>query len=495
MKTNYSTKPKSKRKKVLLFSAISLFLMFGFISCNNEGETLVTPVPADGDKATTITSFTPDSGGIATPMIIVGDNFGTDTAKIKVYFKSGNDSIPASIIHSNGSRIYLVVPKLTYLDNLEVIVKITADNQNVRVNKFTTRFKYKTQTTVTTVTGTMFPDVSVALSKGGTLSTASFSCPMFLCVDAEKNVIIVERLFDKVPPEMDVRPLRPRNESGANMNGDFLMLNEANNSVVFMKNAGLVINAPTVSPDGSAIYVPTDAGADYFQMLRSENYAPRQKRIKITSENSSITNSNWKFSFVTNPLNGMIYTVMYNKQLVMIDPSTNLITVLCQDIGTNTGSDSYLAFNPKESNMLYVSVTNRHSIYKIDLNVDPLFIQAVPYAGAACQNLTGADARGWADGLLADARFNYPRQITFDEQGVMYIADCVNHCIRTIDTKINMGEATVKTLVGFPGDKGNVDGGPDIAKFNYPMGIAKAFDGTIYIADTRNYSIRKLAVQ
>ncbi|MDD4428194.1 MAG: hypothetical protein PHG64_07380, partial [Paludibacter sp.] len=221
----------------------------------------------------------------------------------------------------------------------------------------------------------------------------------------------------------------------------------------------------------------------------------RQKRIKITSENSSITNKNWKFSFVTNPENGLIYTVMYNKQLVLIDPATNLITVLCQDIGTNTGSDSYLAFNPKESNILYVSVTNRHSIYRIDLNVDPLSIHAEPYAGAACQNLTGTDARGWADGLLADAKFNYPRQITFDEQGVMYIADCVNHCIRTIDTKINKSEATVKTLVGFPGDKGNVDGGPDIAKFNYPMGIAKAFDGTIYIADTRNYSIRKLAVQ
>ncbi|MDD4428816.1 MAG: IPT/TIG domain-containing protein, partial [Paludibacter sp.] len=318
MKTDYSTKCKSKRKKARLFFVmwVPLFFIFGLGSCNNEGDTPTTPVPADGNKATAITSFTPDSGGIATPMIIVGDNFGTDTAKIKVYFKSGNDSIQASIIHSNGSRIYLVVPKLTYLENLEVIVKVTADNQNVRVNKFTNHFKYKTQTTVTTVAGTMFPDVSVALSRGGTLSTASFSCPMFLCVDAEKNVIIVERLFDKVPPEMDVRPLRPRSESGTNMNGDFLMLNEANNSVVFMKNAGMVINAPTVSPDGFAIYVPTDAGADYFQMLRSENYAPRQKRIKITSENSSITNKNWKFSFVTNPENGLIYTVMYNKQLV-----------------------------------------------------------------------------------------------------------------------------------------------------------------------------------
>ena len=57
-----------------------------------------------------ITEFYPDSGGIATPMIIEGRNFGTDTTGMKVYFEDV-DGIrhPAGLVSSNGSRIYAFV--------------------------------------------------------------------------------------------------------------------------------------------------------------------------------------------------------------------------------------------------------------------------------------------------------------------------------------------------------------------------------------------------
>lgn len=515
----------SKRRKIYSI-LLALLLVVGISACkpNGDGNQAIEIKAADGSKPTLLSSYIPDSGGIATPMIIRGENFGTDTAKLKVLFvselrdasgKSLNefDTVPGSIITSNGTRIYLVVPQLTYKKDLQVIVSTIADNGEKREKVFKKRFNYKTETAVTTVAGQTFADANTAVTKGGTLSTASFSCPMFLAVDAEKNVIVVERSFAKAQPEMDVSNLQPKTEARENMAGTFLMLNEKDNRVDFMQKAESV-NAPTVSPDGKEIYIPADAGGSYYVMKSEENYTPRLSRIKPEGEYKTLLSNNWKFSFVTynnkkdpnDPNNGMIYTIMYNKQLVQINPRTNRITVISNDIGTKDGSDTYLIFSPKQSNVMYASVTNKHSIYKLTLEkkrnekgeIDPNATDTVrvePYAGQAINNKAGNDARGWADGGLKDAKFNYPRQLTFDKEGILYIADCVNHCIRTIDTRIPDNSATVRTLVGIPGDKGNVDGGPELAKLAYPMGLAVSFDGTIYIADTRNYSIRKLAIQ
>ena len=65
-----------------------------------------------------------------------------------------------------------------------------------------------------------------------------------------------------------------------------------------------------------------------------------------------------------------------------------------------------------------------------------------------------------------------------------------NHCIRSIDR-----EGAVSTVIGVPGRAGYVDGTPDDALFNEPWGVAVDEEGTIYIADTNNKCIRKLAIQ
>jgi len=97
---------------------------------------------------------------------------------------------------------------------------------------------------------------------------------------------------------------------------------------------------------------------------------------------------------------------------------------------------------------------------------------------------------GYEDGKRLNARFNFPSQICFDLDGIMYIADSSNHCIRSIDR-----EGAVSTVIGVPGRAGYVDGTPDDALFDEPWGVAVDEEGTIYIADTKNKCIRKLAIQ
>lgn len=100
------------------------------------------------------------------------------------------------------------------------------------------------------------------------------------------------------------------------------------------------------------------------------------------------------------------------------------------------------------------------------------------------------------DGLLRNAKFNNPHQICFTEDGKLYIADCGNNCIRVIDTRLSIDKATVSTPIGLPGMKGYKDGGPDIAMFNHPFGVAVSADGQIvYVADTGNKVIRKLSIE
>ncbi|HCM21599.1 MAG TPA: hypothetical protein DIC46_12665, partial [Porphyromonadaceae bacterium] len=57
-------------------------------------------------------------------------------------------------------------------------------------------------------------------------------------------------------------------------------------------------------------------------------------------------------------------------------------------------------------------------------------------------------------------------------------------------------KATVNTAIGLPGNPGFKDGGPEIAKFDMPGGVAVNSDGSIvYVADSNNKVIRKLSIE
>ncbi len=518
----------SRRKNVRFLTSVALALVFVlFTGCNLFDKGGDSPIPVELAKSgepTKITSFTPDSGGIATSMIIRGENFGTDTAHLEVLFISellddaGNgtgkfDTVPGSIVSSNGTRIYLMVPKLTYKKSLKILVRTKDDKDNIRQIVADKDFRYKTETTVTTVAGRFFEHTESAVTQGGTLSTCSFSGPMFICVDSNKNVLIVERAFAKKQfgyVDENLHPKKASNNKG--MGGCFLLLNEEDDRVDFMQESA-VINAPTINPTGSTIYIPTDAGVSYYVLNSNENYSPRLKSLRPDGEVGQVIKNNWKFSFVTRKSDGNIFTIMYKGQLLMINPRTSQVTMLCskynfgQGAENDGGTDLYLMFDPNNEKVLYAAGAGSSTIFKIKMVKKPTYdddgnqtgekdtVDIKPWAGGMAKGLTGNKARGWADAGLKESLFKYPRQITFDNNGVMYIADSGNHCIRTIDTRLADDVATVKTLIGIPGDPGNVDGGPEIAKFKFPMGIAVARDGTIYIADTRNHTIRKLAVQ
>nr|MBP7143420.1 immunoglobulin domain-containing protein [Opitutaceae bacterium] len=95
---------------------------------------------------------------------------------------------------------------------------------------------------------------------------------------------------------------------------------------------------------------------------------------------------------------------------------------------------------------------------------------------------------GSTNGVGTNARFNSPNGIAVDSLGTIYVADEGNHIIRKV-----LPNGTVSTLAGIAGFGGAADGSAVTARFRFPKGVAIANAGFIYVADTFNHAIRRVA--
>jgi sugar lactone lactonase YvrE len=102
--------------------------------------------------------------------------------------------------------------------------------------------------------------------------------------------------------------------------------------------------------------------------------------------------------------------------------------------------------------------------------------------------LAGNAGQGAANGNNSNARFNLPGGVAVDKNGNVYVADTANHTIRKISGGV------VSTLAGLAGVSGSVDGNGSAARFKEPQGVAVDTNGIVYVADTGNHTIRKIAV-
>lgn len=130
---------------------------------------------------------------------------------------------------------------------------------------------------------------------------------------------------------------------------------------------------------------------------------------------------------------------------------------------------------------LYVSDTGNHTIRKIS----PSRVVST-WAGQAGQP-------GTTDGVGPWAQFNQPAGLTVDSSGNVYVADTSNATIRYLSPLGNGGVATVTTLAGTVANQGFLDAPIATAQFNQPAGVAVDSHGNVYVADSGNYRIRKIA--
>jgi DNA-binding beta-propeller fold protein YncE len=103
---------------------------------------------------------------------------------------------------------------------------------------------------------------------------------------------------------------------------------------------------------------------------------------------------------------------------------------------------------------------------------------------------TGQKGHSGDGGPAAQATFDGPKEMALDGRGNIFIVDTENHAIRHIDTRTQ----TIRTVAGTgqPGPGG--DGGPaHAAQLDRPHGVAVGPDGALFIGDTGNHRIRRVA--
>ncbi len=157
--------------------------------------------------------------------------------------------------------------------------------------------------------------------------------------------------------------------------------------------------------------------------------------------------------------------------------------------GSADGTNSLARFNNPEGitvdgmGNVYVADTGNSTIRKL-VPIGTNYVVST-LAGAAGTN-------GSANGTNSLARFNNPQGITVDSEGNLYVADTLNDTIRMM-TPVG-SNWVVSTIAGSPGMIGSSDGSNNLARFYNPEGITVDSLGNVYVADTTNDIIRKLAL-
>jgi hypothetical protein len=435
---------------------ICLIAFISWYSCKDD-EVMNIP-PHDPGKAIELTRFFPDSGGIASKVLLEGVNFGNDTSLIRIYFNEKR----AAIINVQGDKVYVLAPRLPG-DTCVITVKV-GDKTAV----YSKKFRYITQMTVTTVAGAR--GANSGNFKEGPLAQAAFGSIRGMSIDAAGNIFVAVGGSPIGVCRVDVK-------------GNYVHWVTSN-----IGNSG-AWNSGFVDPVTQIAYHVADNWGLILEMNPTNLWVPRARTLipptdaEVASGKKQRFSGSWVHSLAYNPVDSCLYTRQYSSgEIVKINQRTyETECAHTTDKGDQPGSDSYLAFDPLDPNYLYISYPARHCIKRFNMTTKEFeFFASRPTS-------TGS----WRDGPVNDAEFNTPRGIAFDQDGILYVADRSNHCIRAINRS-----GIVSTVAGVPRQWGTADGDPTTAGFDNPYAIAVDVEGNIWIGeDSNNRMLRKLTME
>ncbi len=336
--------------------------------------------------------------------------------------------------------------------------------------------------TVTTFAGRS----GAAGSANGAGTAARFNLPSGAAVDREGNVFIADTLNNsirRVTPAGVVSTLAGQagSRGGADGSGSAAQFNEPFG--VALDSAGNVYVADTwnhtIRKVSRAGVVTTLAGV-----------AGSPGSADGTGEAARLNGPN---GLVVDSATNIYVADTFNHTIRMLKPVGTEweVTTLAGEAGSSgkdDGTNHDARFNEPNgmsldgAGNLYVVEWANHTIRRLTPDDGNWVVTTL--AGSA-GNL------GSADGKSNDARFNNPAGIALDSAGDFYIADAANHLVRRV--KRTGTDWAVTTLAGLGGNSGSTDGVRTSARFKGPSGVAVDGSGTLYVADHLNHTIRSVS--
>jgi hypothetical protein len=451
-----------KLNALILAIAMVCVCSFGFISCGDEDKSGTVHDPS---KPIVLTSFVPDSGRISEMVLLDGNNFGTDTSKIRVFFNTKE----ARVLGSTGTRILALVPRLP---GDTCILTVEVGDKKETYSGF---FRYKIEASVITFAGN---------GNSGLVTTSldkSQIKPVYIAADKDYNIFVSA-------------------ETDAGTRGHLVRLNEEENLITVLATVDNGMTPrfqPNAHPETGVIMMGgegTDNRDRFLFLDPKEGWAPKNHYIKnwITNDyplptmdgNTDNYSKSTHYHCLYCRNDGYLYTRYNDGHLVKIDSKTWDAEIVYR---MNSGVAYGMAFNPVRTYELWIAYEQgqggelSNSLCRLDIR-DP---------AGTFQKMSGATAGGHRDGKLEQAQFYQIRQMNFDSEGNLYIGDSGNHCIRKLDTNTLM----VETVVGIPQLAGFKDGKKEDAQFKNLHGIAVDPDDVIFASDYGNYRVRRIAIE
>ena len=304
---------------------------------------------------------------------------------------------------------------------------------------------------------------TVVNSQDGTGTAAQFDAPYGVAVDRAGNVYVADTLNNivrKISPSGEVTTLAgaPGQEGRVDGTSAIARFNEpfgvavddagnvyvadaSNNAIRKVTSAGVVTTLAGGGGAGSSDGTGSAARLD----------EPRGVAIDVT---------------------GTLYVADYDNHLIRKITAAGVVTTLAgqadvpgnaDGVGTAASFRGPNGIAVDSAGVVYVADTGNRSIRRIT-------------AGGVVTTLTPSQG------------LNAPRGVAVDGTGRVLVADYGTHTIRTV-----AADGSIATLAGTVGTPGTTDGSATAARFHFPAGLAVSSDGTVYVADTDNDTIRAIA--
>jgi len=346
-----------------------------------------------------------------------------------------------------------------------------ADKANHTIRKITTAGA------VTTIAGA----AGVAGSVNDTTGTnARFNWPSYLTRDSSNNLFVSDfnnRTIRKITPAGEVTLFAGSVGTASSIDGTAA-------GASFNYPAGLVADA------SNNIYVSEYGG----HVIRKATSSAVVTTIAGVAGSSGSTDSGSSSSRLNGPMDtaalsdgSLIYVADYNNHTIRRITSAGVVGTLAGTAGTSGSADGSGAaarfYRPYSialdaSNNMYVGDSANHTVRKVT-SVGAVTTIAGSAGSSGSQDTTNTNL---------SARYNYPTGIGLDGSGNLYISEYGNYAIRKLSSA-----GAVTTIAGVVGTSGSTDGTGADAKFFRPNSLV--VNGSyIYIPDTANHTIRKLVI-
>jgi sugar lactone lactonase YvrE len=278
------------------------------------------------------------------------------------------------------------------------------------------------------------------------------------------------------------------------------------------------VAAPTFSPTpGTYTSVQTMSITDatpgatiYYLALGTGGYVPYTGPITISSPGSNqiyayatesgyeqsptaIATYNLSLPATATPVISLASGVYSGSQTVTISDATPGTTIYYTTNGTFPGTNGVKYTGPitVSSSETLVAIATAAYGYSGSSTASAQYVIASAPA-SLIYTVAGSLAAGYSGdgGIATAAELNMPYATAFDKLGNRYIADTENNVIR----KVAAGTGIINTYAGIGTAGYSGDDGPATqAQLSYPVGLAFDGSGNLYIADSDNQVIRKVA--